>query len=109
MEELKPDEQELLIQSYTACSHVEERESPVEKREAAAWNGYIVSESDSDNPDTYSGITNLSSFFGSKEKQENEHDSSKVSRYWENEAWVLTPGGVQECSLSMEISRSKKK
>ena len=61
LEELKPDEQELLIQSYTACSHVEERESPEEKREAAAWNGYIVSESDSDNPDTYSGITNLSS------------------------------------------------
>ena len=60
LEELEPNERKLLMQSYMAFNHVEEKVCP-EEREAAAWNGYIVSDSDSDNPDVYSGIKSLSS------------------------------------------------
>ena len=61
LKELEPHEKELVSQSYAAFLHVEDRERPEEEREAAAWNGYIVSDSDSDNPDVYSGIKDLSS------------------------------------------------
>lgn len=50
-----PKEQVLLRQSYDAYVHVKETLMADEDREAAAWNGEVVSESDSENPDDYLG------------------------------------------------------
>ena len=46
-------------QSHAACLVIEEL--PKQLREASALNGDIVSDSESDNPDDYIGISSLSS------------------------------------------------
>ena len=53
IEKLTTREQELVVQSHDAFCHVEEFETPREQREASAFNGSILSESESDNPDDY--------------------------------------------------------
>ena len=52
---------ELVRHSHAAYLLIEEEEVPVQLREAAALNGDIVSESDSDYPDDYTGISAPSS------------------------------------------------
>ncbi len=52
---LTPKEQDLLKQSHDAYLHMKETLMPEEQREAAAWNGEVVSESDTENPDDYLG------------------------------------------------------
>lgn len=53
MEKFKLEEQQLLVQSHDAYLAVQKYDEPLREREARAWNGDIVSESDSDNPDEY--------------------------------------------------------
>ena len=50
---LNPEETRLLKQPYDAFINLQQCEEPTQDREIRAWNGDIVSESDSDNPDEY--------------------------------------------------------
>lgn len=52
---------DLLTQSHATYLAILQSESPMQERETAAWNGDVVSESDSDNPDLYAAIDNLQS------------------------------------------------
>ena len=52
-DKLNPEETRLLKQSYDAFVNLQQCEEPIQDREIRVWNGDIVSESDSDNPDEY--------------------------------------------------------
>lgn len=44
---------EILMQLWDAFIHVQQFEEPLQERNVRSWNGEVVSESDSDNPDEY--------------------------------------------------------
>lgn len=53
LQELTPEESKLAVHSREAFLHFKERVMPEEEREASAFNGDIVSESEQDDPDEY--------------------------------------------------------
>lgn len=53
LQELTPEESKLVVQSREAFLHFKESVMPEEEREASAFNGDIVSESEQEDPDDY--------------------------------------------------------
>ena len=52
-------EKNLVAQSHGAFIHVQDNEMPLQERQVAIYNGLVVSESDSNEPDDYGSIEQM--------------------------------------------------
>ena len=56
---LTQEKRNLVAQSHDAFIHVQDNEMPLQERQVAVYNGLVVSESDSDDPDDYRRIEQM--------------------------------------------------
>ena len=55
LEELIPEERTLTVLSHKVFLHIEDKVMPEQEREASAWNGNVVPESEHEDPDSFLG------------------------------------------------------